>query len=362
MRNSVLALAALGLVAVLAGCCDECEEPTCPDTVPPMAVTDLWAASVTDSSVTLIWTAPGDDGDQRTAAQYDIRYSTEEYSGAGWWDTVAVAVAHGRPPAPKVAGSAESLLVRGLMPETTYSFALKTADEVPNWSGLSNVVSVNPEPLFPPELEMFSVTAWDSNLHAMNVNLGLTDPGLQFFEFDEERPWSEQNRILSFPGLTVTAGNSPPYDDNPAGDPSYVASGANEAVGGIDEAWTMNASANWTALGWSNAWDGSELTFEIHGGTYVFGIGFASFDFYGHKLRYNGGDEINFTYMPDFSIPPNPPARGNRRDGYFVIRSGELINTVTIVSHPIGGPVAPNGFAQEGLHFDHLAIQVLPVE
>jgi hypothetical protein len=34
MRNSVLALAALGLVAVLAGCCDECEEPTCPDTVP----------------------------------------------------------------------------------------------------------------------------------------------------------------------------------------------------------------------------------------------------------------------------------------------------------------------------------------
>jgi hypothetical protein len=99
--SSILRLLWPGLVVFMAvlvfGCC---EEPPCLDTVPPMAVTDLRAASVTDSSVTLVWTAPGDDGDQGTAAQYDIRYSTEAYLGTGWWDAVAVAVA--TPPVPKV--------------------------------------------------------------------------------------------------------------------------------------------------------------------------------------------------------------------------------------------------------------------
>src|SRR3989454_200546 len=49
----------------------------------------------------------------------------------------------GRPTtAPKAAGSAESLTVVGLTPGTRYWFALRTADEVPNWSPISNVVDV----------------------------------------------------------------------------------------------------------------------------------------------------------------------------------------------------------------------------
>jgi hypothetical protein len=40
-----------------------------------------------------------------------------------------------------VAGSSETLTVTGLSPDTTYYFAMKTADEVPNWSGLSNVAN-----------------------------------------------------------------------------------------------------------------------------------------------------------------------------------------------------------------------------
>jgi hypothetical protein len=35
-------------------------------------------------------------------------------------------------------GSAETFTVTGLFPDTTYYFALKAADEVPNWSGISN--------------------------------------------------------------------------------------------------------------------------------------------------------------------------------------------------------------------------------
>ena len=40
--------------------------------------------------------------------------------------------------APKSAGQPETLTVTGLTPSTTYYFALKIADEIPNWSALSN--------------------------------------------------------------------------------------------------------------------------------------------------------------------------------------------------------------------------------
>ncbi|MBM3242012.1 hypothetical protein FJZ31_37550 [Candidatus Poribacteria bacterium] len=42
------------------------------DTIPPAAVIDLTASSPTATSITLTWTAPGDDGNVGTAAQYDI--------------------------------------------------------------------------------------------------------------------------------------------------------------------------------------------------------------------------------------------------------------------------------------------------
>ncbi len=88
--------------------------------------------------VTLTWTAPGDDGDQGTAAQYDVRYSTSTITETNW-DQATEAIGE---PSPQAAGSSESFEVTGLEPNTTYYFALKAADEVPNWSALSNVVAV----------------------------------------------------------------------------------------------------------------------------------------------------------------------------------------------------------------------------
>ena len=158
------------------GCCEDCEQPVCPDAAPPRAVTDLIAAVTTDSSVTLIWTAPGDDGEQGIAGQYDIRYSTGEYSGAEWWDTLATVIA--MPPTPNVGGSPESLLVGGLMPDTVYTFALKTADEVPNWSGMSNVfwvsMGVPDEPVLhtEPTILDFGATATEHFLIITNTGTG----------------------------------------------------------------------------------------------------------------------------------------------------------------------------------------------
>lgn len=104
------------------------------DTTPPAAVTDLAVAGSTQSSVTLTWTAPGDDGNSGTAASYDIRYALSQITDATW-DAATQAVGE---PGPQVAGSSETFTITGLSPATSYWFALKTADEVPNISGISN--------------------------------------------------------------------------------------------------------------------------------------------------------------------------------------------------------------------------------
>lgn len=94
-------------------------------------------AQITPTSVPLHWTAPGDDSLSGTATQYDLRLSTSPITPANF----AAATRVSGVPAPHTAGTAESFTVGGLTPSTTYWFALKTADDVGNWSGMSNVAS-----------------------------------------------------------------------------------------------------------------------------------------------------------------------------------------------------------------------------
>jgi hypothetical protein len=104
---------------------------------PAMLPSLATAQTVTSNSVTLSWTAPGDDSLTGTASQYDLRYSTSAITAANF----ANATRWNSMPAPAVAGTQQTTTVTGLTASTTYYFALKTADEVPNWSGISNVVS-----------------------------------------------------------------------------------------------------------------------------------------------------------------------------------------------------------------------------
>lgn len=96
------------------------------------------AASITHSSAKLAWTAPGDDDLLGTAAQYDLRYSTSEITPANF-DAATRWLAM---PVPSAPGAADSVTVTGLSPLTGYWFAIKTADEVPNWAGISNLVQL----------------------------------------------------------------------------------------------------------------------------------------------------------------------------------------------------------------------------
>ena len=97
------------------------------------------AQTAADSTVTINWTAPGDDGTTGRATSYDIRYRTSAISGTDtltWWNGATQLSGE---PLPGAAGSRDSMVVRGLQPVTTYYFMIRTADEVPNWSGYSNV-------------------------------------------------------------------------------------------------------------------------------------------------------------------------------------------------------------------------------
>jgi hypothetical protein len=138
------------------------------DRTPPSAVIDLAAEAAGDGKVRLSWTAPGDDGLQGTAARYQVKCSTADIVErvAGWPDmTEPLPVDEGQwreraeafnarqrafwaadnvdgEPTPSPAGGRESFVVGGLTHGVLF-FALKTWDDGPNISALSNVVKVD---------------------------------------------------------------------------------------------------------------------------------------------------------------------------------------------------------------------------
>jgi len=133
----------------------------------PLMVAALLAASaaraqVTANSVTVSWTTPGDDGTIGTASQFDLRYSTSpitanNFGSASRWSQT---------PVPTGPGTHQSVTVTGLAPATTYYFAIKTADEVPNWAPISNVIqattSLAPDVTRPAPLAILVSSATDS--------------------------------------------------------------------------------------------------------------------------------------------------------------------------------------------------------
>jgi len=101
-----------------------------------VAATPAWSVRPT-SSVTLEWTAPGDDGRFGRAQAYLLRYSTQPITDANFDQASAVP----KMAKPRPGGTRESFTVEGLEPATQYYFALKAMDEAGNWSALSNVAA-----------------------------------------------------------------------------------------------------------------------------------------------------------------------------------------------------------------------------
>lgn len=109
------------------------------------------SAQAPTTSVTLLWTAPGDDGMSGRASRYDLRVSTSAIAGTdtlSWWNAATVVDMSGRVPA--AAGTADSVSVSNLLVGSRYYAILRAGDEVPNWSGYSNIAIIDLRDSTPP--------------------------------------------------------------------------------------------------------------------------------------------------------------------------------------------------------------------
>src|SRR2546426_656445 len=166
---------AIGLfgLSLVSGCS---KTPTRPpaDGTPPESITSLVTTTKTVSSITVNWTAPGDDGGVGTATSYDLRYSTSPITEGNFASASQVS----GEPAPAVAGTAESMIVAGLVANTTYYFAIKASDEVPNTSALSFLM-IRPPPTSArvPSPPLFRSSLVTTTTTVSSITVNWTAPG-----------------------------------------------------------------------------------------------------------------------------------------------------------------------------------------
>jgi hypothetical protein len=107
------------------------------DVTPPATVSNLAVVPTGPSSLSVSWTAPGDDGTIGTASVYDLRWSASAITAANFASAIPVGVQ----PVPLLAGTLQSWIGTGLSPGSTYFYAIRTRDAAGNWSGVSNSAS-----------------------------------------------------------------------------------------------------------------------------------------------------------------------------------------------------------------------------
>ena len=92
-------------------------------------------------SVTLSWSAPGDDSLAGRASRFDLRYSKQTLTP----ENFSQASAATNLPIPGLPGSIQSATIDALQSGLIYFFAIKSADAASNWSVMSNVISRVPQ-------------------------------------------------------------------------------------------------------------------------------------------------------------------------------------------------------------------------
>ena len=104
------------------------------DTAPPDTIKDLAVATSTDSTLTLTWTAPGDDGMSGIASQYDLRMDTKAIAAE---DALLAPIVGGEPD-PLPGGTAQTMVIKDLSPGAKYWFVIRAQDRLANVSKFSD--------------------------------------------------------------------------------------------------------------------------------------------------------------------------------------------------------------------------------
>ncbi len=217
---------------------------TDPEETPPAVVANLGVGSATATSLTLSWTAPGDDGTSGTASAYDIRYSTSAIDAGNWASSTQLS----GEPSPQVAGSSETMVVSSLAPGTTYYFALMTADEVPNWSGMSNVASGSTGSETTPPSTIANLGSGSPT--ETSIALSWTTPG------DDGMSGTASQYDIRYSTAFITEANfsaatavaSPPAPSTAGSLQSFTVSGLNSGTAYFFAIKTADEIPNWSAI------------------------------------------------------------------------------------------------------------------
>ncbi|MEM4367825.1 MAG: hypothetical protein QXO21_02255, partial [Candidatus Anstonellales archaeon] len=118
------------------------------DTTPPEAITTLSAlVGDNEGEIKLSWISPGDDGwvGDITGGKYRIRYSTYVTEASDFWTTGTWNDYQNKYEIEWTTNTSplanQARLLTGLRSGVTYYIRIWTADEVPNWSGISNAAT-----------------------------------------------------------------------------------------------------------------------------------------------------------------------------------------------------------------------------
>lgn len=172
------------------------------DVIKPAVISNLLATAISTNGVRLNWTSPGDDDMSGTAKSYDIRYDTSPITSSNWGSATKLM----NEPAPKEAGTNQSVTVTGLIASTEYFFAMKASDESSNTSNRSNVASATteadiiepaPDTTAPAKISALSATV----LSTSSVRLNWTAPG------DDDNNGTATSYDIRFANVAITNGN-----------------------------------------------------------------------------------------------------------------------------------------------------------
>lgn len=106
------------------------------DETGPQAISDVRVTETGQAFASLSWTAPSDLPNNYPVSSYDIRYSTSSINASNFDFATQI-----KKSLTLLPGETEFVDIKGLSPETTYYFAVKSLDFYGNSSDISNVVS-----------------------------------------------------------------------------------------------------------------------------------------------------------------------------------------------------------------------------
>ncbi|MBN2526225.1 MAG: discoidin domain-containing protein [Deltaproteobacteria bacterium] len=113
--------------------------------VAPAKIDDLKQTAVGLNSITLGWTAVGDDEYKGTATAYELRYSETPLSAINFDEGTAFAIN-----APLQSGSKESATITGLVESTNYYIGIRVVDDRGNWSPITFIYPAHTQDTIPP--------------------------------------------------------------------------------------------------------------------------------------------------------------------------------------------------------------------